>query len=374
MIVDTHVYCFRAPDHPAGHASADEHMRYWQWGHAGHHQPAYSTRDRRVGDASALMDPRPDDPWRVADRNFRVDRDHGRMIWTVDGEDYTKHYFPPGIVEFSAGACIGEMDYAGIDWSLMHVDQTLDKSNEYMAECVRAYPDRLRSMAIVEEQFIPTDPDRAIEGARHAIEDLGLHALKIIPDYAYRMTDSQSFDDASWTTFWDAATKLGVPIFFTLGPAANDPDTRDGFVQVLWQLRRWSDRYPDTQVSVTHGYPWRAYVEGEQLVMPRDSFAPLRDSRIHLEVSFPIRIGDLIDYPYRGCWAVLEQMVQEIGADRLMYGTDMPFQNRFSTYRQSREWIEKYMPERIGQDAVDAIMGGTAARFLKLPSTARATR
>ena len=113
MIVDTHVYCFRAPDHPAGHATSADHLKFWQWGYAGHHNPSYSTRDRQPGNSSLLMDPAPGDPWRIADRNFRVDHDANRMLWTVDGEDFTKHYLPPQTVEWSAAACIGEMDYAG---------------------------------------------------------------------------------------------------------------------------------------------------------------------------------------------------------------------------------------------------------------------
>jgi predicted TIM-barrel fold metal-dependent hydrolase len=368
MIVDTHVYCYRSPDEPAGYPTVADHMRVWQWSHAGHHQPAFSTRDRRPGDASLLMARTPDEPWGIADRDFRVDRTHGRVIWTVEGEDFTKHIFPPNALEFSAGACIGEMDYAGIDWALMHVDEALDKDNEFMASCVRAYPHRLRSMAVVDERLIPTDPDRAIGESVHAIEDLGLHALKIIPEYAYRMTDSTTFDDASWRPYWDAVTQLGVPIFFTLGSARGAVDARQGFLDELWTLRRWSDRYPDTKVSVTHGFPWRAYVEDDRLATSPSMWEPFQDSAIHLEVSFPIRIGDLFDYPYRPCWPALQEMVAHIGPERLMYGTDMPFQNRFCTYRQSRDWIQKHMPALIGDDAVEAIMGGTAARFLELPA------
>ena len=38
-------------------------------------------------------------------------------VWTVDGEDYTKHYYPPNLrsCEFTPDSLIGEMDYAGID-------------------------------------------------------------------------------------------------------------------------------------------------------------------------------------------------------------------------------------------------------------------
>ena len=60
-------------------------------------------------------------------------------------------------------------------------------------------------------------------------------------------------------------------------------------------------------------------------------------------------------------------MVENIGADRLLWGTDMPFQNRFSTYRQSREAIERYSPAFLDSDQIAALMGGTAARLLGIP-------
>jgi hypothetical protein len=48
-----------------------------------------------------------------------------------------------------------------------------------------------------------------------------------------------------------------------------------------------------------------------------------------------------------------------------MWGTDMPFQNRFCTYRQSRDWIEKYCTFLTPGD-LSAIMGDTISRLLKI--------
>ena len=78
-----------------------------------------------------------------------------------------------------------------------------------------------------------------------------------------------------------------------------------------------------------------------------------------------MRLGDLFDFPYRAVWPVLDLMVRNIGSDHLLWGTDMPFQNRFCTYRQSRELIEKYC-KFLGRDDIDSIMGDTAARIMKL--------
>ena len=374
MIVDTHVYCFRAPDMKAGHASAEEHLGYWQWGYALHHQPAWRVRDRMSMPeaAAALLDPTPSDPLnRATNRDFRADHERNRLVWTVNGEDFTKIYLPVNTLEFTPGMLIAEMDYAGVDWALNHVDMALDKDNDFFSECVRAYPDRLRSMIQVDEWRIPTEPDRVIREVSDAVTVKGLNAIKIIPEYGYRIARSASFDDPAWRPFWDAVTKLGVPIFFTLGATPGFiNDEREGFINELRTLQRWSGRYPDTKVSVTHGFPWRAFVNRDKsgLDMPAAMWEPFRDSGIHLEVSFPIRIGDIFDYPYRECWPMLEAMVREIGADRLVWGTDMPFQNRFCTYRQSREYIEKYAPAFLDASQIAAIMGGTAARLLDLPA------
>jgi predicted TIM-barrel fold metal-dependent hydrolase len=377
MIVDTHVYCFRAPDEPAGHSTREEHLGYWQWGYALHHQLPIRTRDHALvpGADRRLLDPTPEDPFRRAtNRNFRADPTTQRLLWTVDGDDYTKVYLPPNVLAFTPGMLIAEMDYAGIDWALNHVDMALDKGNDFFAECVRAYPDRLRSMIQVDEWRIPAEPDAVIREVVDAVQGLGLHALKIIPEYGYRKSSSRSFDEPAWRPFWDAVTQLGIPIFFTLGATPGFADERAGFINELRTLSAWSARYPDTKVSVTHGFPWRAFLNADRtgLDMPAEMWEPFRDNRIHLEVSFPIRIGDVFDYPYRECWPMLEALVRNIGADRLVWGTDMPFQNRFCTYRQSRDYIEKYAPAFLDADQIAAIMGGTAAQLLGLPSTTAA--
>jgi predicted TIM-barrel fold metal-dependent hydrolase len=126
------------------------------------------------------------------------------------------------------------------------------------------------------------------------------------------------------------------------------------------------ERYPDTVVNLTHGFPWRAFVaDGAFRPMPEEIWLPFENPNCHLEVCFPVRIGDWFDVPYREAWPVLEAMVEHVGADHLNWGTDMPFQNRFCTYRQSRKWIEDYC-EFLSEADLAMIMGRTTARILGL--------
>ena len=367
MIFDSHVYCFVSPDRPAGHRTAEDHLAEVQVFHALHHQPAWRVRDRAPADARRLLDTAADEPLRHAGGvDFRVDREHGRMVWTIDGEDMTKQVYPPNLhdVAFGPGSCIGEMDYAGVDMALMHVDRALGLDVDFLAACVRRYPDRLRAMAPVDEAAIPSDPARAIVDLQHAIAGLGLHAIKFIPEYAYR-AGLDGWDDGAFRPFWEAAADLHVPIFFTLGARPGYADERAGFLAELGVLERWMERYPDCECSLTHGFPYRAFLDGNRLVLPDEIWKPWQNPRLRLEVSFPVRLGDLFDYPYREVWPTLEQMAERIGTDRLMWGTDMPFQNRFCTYRQSRTWIERYCTF-LGTDGRADVMGGTAARLFGL--------
>ena len=261
------------------------------------------------------------------------------------------------------------MDYAGVDVAPIHVDRALGLDVAYLADCVRRYPGRLYSMAPVDEAAIGRDTGRVIRELEVAIRVLGLHVIKFIPEYAYRAgTAAGGWEDGPFRPFWEAATGLGVPIAFTLGGSPGYADEREGFLAELDVLKRWMERYPDTVATITHGFPYRAFLDGDRLDLPDRIWEPWQNPNLHLEVSFPVRLGDLFDYPYREVWPALEAMLRRVGAHNLLWGTDMPFQNRFCTYRQSRRWIEA-CGLLTAAELVD-VMGGTAARLLRIEAAA----
>ena len=373
MIVDSHAYCFPPADHPAGHPSGAAHLRWVQAAHAGHHQPAWRVRDRAPADSRVLCPGTRYVKSELPDVRFRVDRQKGRVAWTIDGEDYTKQFYPPNLrdTELTPHGLIGEMDYAGVDVALLHTNPFLSRDAAYQAECVRLYPDRLRSMAPVDEWRIIDEPDAVVEELRAAVAGHRLHAIKFNARLAY-LDGAQPWDDGPYRPFWEAAVALGVPIFFTLGAGTAElsgrmsvAELRSGYLDEQRVLMRWMERYPGAVCSLTHGFPWRAFLEGDRIVVPDEIWRPFENPRCHLEVCFPVRIGDLFDFPYREVWPTLEAMVERVGPDQLMWGTDMPFQNRFCTYRQSRVWIEKYCAF-LDRESLAKIMGGTAARVLGL--------
>lgn len=373
MVVDSHAYCFEPIDRPAGHASGKEHLGWVQAAHAKHHQPAWRIRDRTPAPSHVLAPAGGFDLSQLPDVDFRADYARGRVVWTIDDRDYTKQFFPPNLrnLEFTPHSLIAEMDYAGVDVALIHTDPMLGRDSKYLSQCVHLYPDRLRSMAPVDEWRIPGDTDAVIDALNTAITVHQLHAIKFNTPLAY-LNGPDPWDEGPYRPFWEAAVSLGVPVFFTLGSGPIEmtgtisaAEQRRGYLDELGILLRWMERFPDTVCSLTHGFPWRAFLDGDQIVLPEAIWSPFQNPNCNLEVCFPIRLGDLIDYPYREVWPTLEEMVERIGADHLLWGTDMPFQNRFCTYRQSRNWIETCCSFLSSED-LSKLMGGTTARILGL--------
>ena len=153
MIIDAHAYCFPPIDTPAGHANSQAHLNWVQAAHAGHHQPAWRLHDKRPASSQPLAPNGFQDLENLPDVQFRADHLRGRVVWTIDGEDYSKQFFPPNLLNltYSPHSLIAEMDYAGVDVALLHTDPMLGRDPAYQASCVQLYPDRLRAMTPVDE-------------------------------------------------------------------------------------------------------------------------------------------------------------------------------------------------------------------------------
>jgi predicted TIM-barrel fold metal-dependent hydrolase len=295
---------------------------------------------------------------------FRFEAQSMRLVWTAQGEDCTKQVYPLGLpgLGCEAPALVAEMDYSGVDVGLLNVDHTLGRSVEYLANCVHRFPERLISMLPVDEWRAARNPEAVLQSLGKWRTQPGFRAIKYIPWYAYRNGVLDRWDGPQYESFWSGVAELDLPVFFTLAPHPDAGDEVSGFIAEMAMLGRLMQSHPSLRCSITHGFPYRALLRGDALVVPDAMWEVFENPRLTLEVGFPVRIGDIFAYPYREVWPVVEEMCVRIGPDRLLWGSDMPFQNRFCTYRQSREWLAEFLDTSI----LKAIMGRTAARVLGL--------
>ena len=361
MIIDRHAYCFPPLGGANGFPSAKEHLRYVQREMADHHQPVWRMRDRAlVGDNTMLSDPADKTLAGLKEVNFRSGG-HGRFAWTVDGEDYAKQYLPPYMSDLShtPETMVAQMDYLGIDRAVLHVNPILGLLNDYIMDCVQHFPDRLIGLVSVKEWEIENDPQGQVDEVARSYAG-GLHALQFIVNARFRQGVTKSWNDDACREFWDGISELGKPVLFTIVPPCPTP----GLDDYLTQLRMWRDwqaRYPNVPAVLTHGFAWRMFLEDGRINLPDEIFEPFQDTAARLQLLFHISLGNVWEYPYRELHPVIETLVERLGSDRLIWGTDMPNVERFCNYRQTLDTFRVHCQGVIGEQDIDNIVGGTAA-------------
>ncbi len=370
MIYDGHAYCFPDLHGDGGFSDPDRFRKHLQLGIAHHFQPVWRKRDRAPADSSGLADPSVH--WSfdaLEDVDFRA-AGYGRFEWTVDGEDYVKQYIPPSVTDMSypAESLVAEMDYAGVDMALLHRTPYLGIGNEFVAGCVRRFPDRLQGLAHVEEWLIQTKPDESISKLEQAVNELGLMGLQFLPDQIPLYGQPADWDGPGLRPFWDAVAALNIPVFFTPGYtslASPGGDPLEAVLQGLRAISTWMERYPEVTVVLTHGFSWRMFAERDILAVPDEVYraAPIDNPNFHVQVLFAIFLGGMWDYPMPQVRPVMEQLVRHMGPNRIIWGTDIPMVLRFYTYRQNLDHIRRNC-DFLASSEVDMIVGGNMARLL----------
>ena len=374
MIYDGHAYAFPDLTRDGGFSSPKQLERHLQVAMAGHFQPVWRKRDRAPGNNSGLADP--NIPWSfegLKDAQFRG-AGQGRFEWTVDGEDYVKQYFPPSIVDmaYPATNLVAEMDYAGVDMSLLHRTPYLGIGNDFIADCVRRFPDRLQGLAHVEEWLVQPEPDVSIKNLEKAIKEQGLSGLQFLPDFMVLHGQTADWDGPGLRPFWDALAELKAPLFLTPGTsystfASPTGSPAETVVGQLRSIRRWMERYPDHTVVLTHGLSWRMFAGENILTIPDEVLdaIPADSPNFYLQLLFPVLLGGIWDYPMLQVRPAMEKLVERMGADKLLWGTDMPIVMRFWTYKQCLEHV-RICYDFLDSKQVDQIVGGNMARLMGL--------
>ena len=367
------MYCFPPVDSRAGYSTVEEKMRMTQSELGGHSQPVWRVRDRVPADNNTLINPQTDEL-----NDVEWIRHNGQLAWKYQGETYTKQHTPPMLhnLESPPELMIAEMDYAGIDMGLMHTYPTLgegDYLNSFLRDAVGRFPDRLMRLVRIPEASIPNDIDSAIEQLERELNSGQRIGLQFIPGFWYEPTGeilqghSEPWDDGLLRPFWQAVAKMNIPVFFTLiggrGTKIHNRSWSEDYIQEQRTLKYWIERYPTNPAVITHGLPWRIFMDGDIINLPQSIWEVFEAPTCYLQLLIPIQMGGRWEYPWKEADPVIKECVNRIGADRLMYGTDMPMVARFATYRQTIDQFRVHC-DFLNKSQKEDILGGSIARVM----------
>jgi 3-hydroxy-D-aspartate aldolase len=359
-IIDGHTYCFPPLDSPAG-LPLEEKMRRIQQELGTHHTFTMRVSDRTRVDNSSLIDPESGEFQTV-----RWKRDHlNRLSWEYRGETYLKGNLPPLLsnAEYQPEQLVAAMDYAQVDLSILHTYPTFGVMSRMHRQAVRRFPDRLRRLLPL--PFDSQNPAQFAERVEDEIDYGGVCGLQFFTGW-HQSRFAGSWDDPQMSSYWNFVVSLGLPIYFTLALGHSSQFMETGkayFLKELERLGRWMERFPEAVVVVTHGLPWRDYVEHNRIALPEAVWEVFQRPSCYLQLLLPLRIGDIWDFPYKEVEPTIHQCIERIGIDRLIWGTDMPMLERFCTYGQAIRHISHHT-SGLTQEDVAKLLGGNVRALL----------
>ena len=214
------------------------------------------------------------------------------------------------------------------------------RANDFLANEVRKRPDRFQGFAALAMQ----DPDAATRELVRCVKELGFKGALVNGFSQIDRADSMVYlDDQRYAGFWAECARLDVPFYLhPRNPLASAAQIYEGHPWLLgptWAFAQETavhalrlmcsglfDRHPKLQIVLGHmaeGLPyqiWRcdnrnAWTKNPPRYPAKKKLAEYLQQNFYMTTSGAFRTQTLID-------AILE-----VGADRIMFSTDWPFEN-----------------------------------------------
>lgn len=217
------------------------------------------------------------------------------------------------------------MDGAGVDrscvFNIFHPDGTT--GNDLTARFVAHHPDRFIGFAYVS----PLMPDRMRPELERAVDVLGFAAIKLYPPYT-----PWPMNEPPWDPIYAFANERGLAVILHTG---TEPQSLPKLIGDV------APRFPNANFILAHS--------GNTPVERRQAITAVHaNPNVYLETASTFRTP-----------GVIEQLVNEAGADRVLYGSDLPLMD-------PRSQLGKIITAQIPDSAKRQVIGENARRLLHL--------
>jgi predicted TIM-barrel fold metal-dependent hydrolase len=219
------------------------------------------------------------------------------------------------------------MDAAGVDVACVNCIFFSDarRGNDVVARFVERRPDRFVPVAFVTPHY----PEEAIAELERCFDELGAKFLKIYPAYAQR-----PIDDPAWVPIFEWCSGRGVAVMSHAQFSDGLPRT-DGYTAL-------SQQFPGVKWVWAHGGGG-----GPHSLVDAVKVGPACPN-VYFETACNAS-------PYGG----LERLVEAVGADRVLFGSDMPLFD-------ARQEVARVMLSDIPDESKPLVLGLNAIKLLGL--------
>ena len=353
-VIDVHCHIFRRFGTGSGPESGRLALKLWQY-HVRDFTDFWRKSDgTRVN--AMLLDFPSDDINKMPDVNFRMGR-YGQAELTIDGVDYAMQLYPPALenLEATPERMVAEMEVAGVDAGVLQSDHVYGANvNDYYVEGMERFPGRFISLAQIQET--EADQPAQLERLERAVVDQGCRGLYFSVELFSLDGYVDHIDDAKFEPLWDLVRELAVPVFWYLDPRKQDRVA--SFLACIGEANRWAEAHPGIHAVLTHGPVPAAIIH--QIGIPDELWTLLKRPNMHVEMLMQAKFPE---YPYPEGQEILRQFRDEVGIEKLMWGSDMPFGTMWCTYKQAVDYVRLHC-DFLSREEKDLFLGGNVARVV----------
>lgn len=229
------------------------------------------------------------------------------------------------------------MDGAGVLGALAIQPITYGFDHRYATECLRRYPTRIKGMCLID----PQHADPPAELARWKSE--GYVAVRFNPNL---FPVGHGLDSPLGHRMFHAAGELGMPVGFLINPDHFDA------VDALCEA------HPATVAVIDHFGHCRPTDEGN--LQFQRVLAMSRHPNLHVKLSEWPR-ASFEEYPYADLHDWVYRLLDDFGAERLMWATDFPFIVSQCGYARGLSLLKDEVPN-LDADTLRWLLAGTAEK------------
>jgi len=333
IIIDNHAHIFPYLGDNSEYPLEGLQTMYAQKAISNHHEPSRRLSDYSIVNYNTPWNqnkPGPEGRYQV---NFRAGK-FGKYEWTKDGIDYCKQYMPVGLQEMIASPefIIAQMNYIGVKKAVLQHSHIYGKLHNYYYQAIKKYPERFIGLIQIDEAHAYTEEQ--LTELSYCVNKLGLKGLYFEPGGLFINNYKYKFYDDIYDPLWKEVDSLSIPLYVGI-------DSKDYYEQMNGWFKIL-EKYPSLTIVVTLGLPLQLGFKEDKPFIPEIIKRLVTEYKVYLEIAYPISIGRNYEYPYMEAQQLIRHLYNTLGANRLIWGSDIPNVERYCTYAQSLNYLKEH--------------------------------
>lgn len=275
------------------------------------------------------------------------------------GDDRVDRLLPPqdSTTCFPPEVLLEYMDWVGVDKAVLLQGPYYGEANEYVWQAAKRWPDRFIGAGCLDPRSFD-----ARTTLKRITDEFGFGGLKfevseeaglvgLYPDF--------KLDEDSMAWIWEAAESANLVVTLDLGEVGSKAYQTEAVRAIL-------ARHPRLRIVIAHlAHPPFAQWENVQLDrLWQEQIQLGQHSNVWFDVSaLPAFVVDE-EYPYATIQQYLRRAVDMIGAEKIMWGSDIPGMLAYATYPQLLNLVARHC-DFLSHDELKMVVGENAWRVYR---------